>query len=192
MEKSIYFLTMQEFQEPEFAPVSYTHLDVYKRQGVLTIGFGEGHDPAALIAISDANGKGTYFSAADETMLDQAFAAVAGKFGNEFVISYKRPEQLIDVNSEQPVVGVMIDDSGSMDSFRDSTMTMFHDFFAALPEGSLTQFSKFGTNVDMMHITTDQKAVLLQSMGERGKTGGGTEIIRLSLIHIFSKRIHRT
>lgn len=146
--------------------------------GVLTIGFGEGHDPAALIAISDANGKGTYFSAADETMLDQAFAAVAGKFGNEFVISYKRPEQLIDVNSEQPVVGVMIDDSGSMDSFRDSTMTMFHDFFAALPEGSLTQFSKFGTNVDMMHITTDQKAVLLQSMGERGKTGGGTEIIR--------------
>ena len=118
------------------------------------------------------------FPASDETMLDQAFAAVAGKFGNEFVITYKRPEILTDVNSEQPVVGVMIDDSGSMDNYRDSVMTMFHEFFSKLPEGSLIQFSKFGTSVDMMHITTDQKAVLMQAMGAKGATGGGTEIIK--------------
>jgi Mg-chelatase subunit ChlD len=145
---------------------------------LLTIGFGEGHDPTAMVAMSNANGKGAYFPASDETTLDQAFAACAGKFGNEFVITYKRPDLLTDVNSEQPVVGVMIDDSGSMGSYRDAVMTMFHDFFTALPQGSLIQFSKFGDVVDMMHITTDQKAVLMQAMGETGETGGGTEIIK--------------
>lgn len=126
---------------------------------VLTIGFGEGHDPQALVAMSTANGKGTYFSANDEAGLDRVFAAVAGKFGNEFVITYKRPESTADIKSEQPVVGVMIDDSGSMSDFRDAVMTMFHDFFSALPDGSLIQFSKFGDGVDMMHMTTDQKPV---------------------------------
>lgn len=145
---------------------------------VLTIGFGEGHDPIALMAISDANKKGAYFPAADEAGLDQAFAAAAGKFGNEFVITYKRPQLLTDFKSEQPVVGVMIDDSGSMSSYRDAVIAMFHDFFSALPPGSLTQFSKFGTTVDMMHITTDQKAVLMQAMGETGQTGGGTEVLK--------------
>ncbi|HQD30887.1 MAG TPA: VWA domain-containing protein [Clostridiales bacterium] len=145
---------------------------------VLTIGFGEGHDPQALIAMSMANGKGAYFSANDEAGLDQAFAAVAGKFGNEFVITYKRPEATADIKSEQPVVGVMIDDSGSMDSYRDGVMTSFHEFFAALPEGSLIQFSKFGDSVDMMHMTTDQKAVLMQAASEAGDTGSGTDVIR--------------
>lgn len=145
---------------------------------VLTIGFGEGHDPQALIAMSMANGKGAYFSANDEAGLDQAFAAVAGKFGNEFVITYKRPEATADIKSEQPVVGVMIDDSGSMDSYRDGVMTSFHEFFAALPEGSLIQFSKFGDSVDMMHMTTDQKAVLMQATSETGNTGSGTDVIR--------------
>ncbi len=145
---------------------------------VLTIGFGEGHDPQALIAMSMANDKGAYFSANDEAGLDQAFAAVAGKFGNEFVITYKRPESTADIKSEQPVVGVMIDDSGSMGSYRDAVMTMFHDFFTALPDGSLIQFSKFGNSIDMMHMTTDQKAVLMQAMAEVGNTGGGTEVIK--------------
>lgn len=145
---------------------------------VLTIGFGEGHDPQALIAMSMANGKGAYFSANDEAGLDQAFAAVAGKFGNEFVITYKRPVSTADIKSEQPVVGVMVDDSGSMGIYRDALMTMFHDFFTALPEGSLIQFSKFGDNIDMMHMTTDQKAVLMQAMAEEGNTGGGTEVIK--------------
>jgi len=67
---------------------------------LLTIGFGDGHDPTAMIAMSNANGKGAYFPASDETTLDQAFAACAGKFGNEFVITYKRPDLLTDVNSE--------------------------------------------------------------------------------------------
>ena len=145
---------------------------------VLTIGFGEGHDPKALIAISMANGKGAYFSANDEAGLDQAFAAVAGKFGNEFVITYKRPESTADIKSEQPVVGVMIDDSGSMSSYRDAVMTMFHDFFTALPNGSLIQFSKFGNIIDMMHMTTDQKPALMQAMAETGNTGGGTEVVK--------------
>ncbi len=145
---------------------------------VLTIGFGEGHDPQALVAMSMANGKGAYFSANDEAGLDQAFAAVAGKFGNEFVITYKRPESTADIKSEQPVVGVMIDDSGSMTKYRDAVMTMFHDFFMALPDGSLIQFSKFGDTIDMMHITTDQKAVLMQAMAETGNTGGGTEVVK--------------
>ncbi len=145
---------------------------------VLTIGFGEGHDPQALIAMSMANDKGAYFSANDEAGLDQAFAAVAGKFGNEFVITYKRPEAAVDIKSEQPVVGVMIDDSGSMGSYRDAVMTMFHDFFTALPDGSLIQFSKFGNSIDMMHMTTDQKAVLMQAMAETGNTGGGTEVVK--------------
>lgn len=109
--------------------------------------------------MSTANGKGTYFSANDEAGLDRVFAAVAGKFGNEFVITYKRPESTADIKSEQPVVGVMIDDSGSMSDFRDAVMTMFHDFFSVLPDGSLIQFSKFGDGVDMMHMTTDQKPV---------------------------------
>ncbi len=145
---------------------------------LLTIGFGDGHDPTAMIAMSNANGKGAYFPASDETTLDQAFAACAGKFGNEFVITYKRPDLLTDVNSEQPVVGVMIDDSGSMGSYRDAVINMFHGFFSALPQGSLIQFSKFGDVVDMMHITTDQKAALMQAMGETGETRGGTEVIK--------------
>jgi hypothetical protein len=118
-----------------------------------------------MIAMSNAKRKRSLISPYPmRQTLDQAFAACAGKFGNEFVITYKRPDLLTDVNSEQPVVGVMIDDSGSMGSYRDAVINMFHGFFSALPQGSLIQFSKFGDVVDMMHIATDQKAALMQAM----------------------------
>lgn len=144
---------------------------------VLTIGFGEGQDTSALKAMSAASENGALYSAKDSQSLDQVFASVAGKFGNQFVITYNRPTQSIDINGEKPVVNIMMDDSGSMSNYRDSLMNMFHHFLTALPKDSLIQFSKFGSNVDMMHMTTDETASLMQAMGEAGNTGGGTEII---------------
>lgn len=160
---------------------------------VLTIGFGASHDPQALVDMSNASKNGAYYAALDPAALDQAFAAVSGKFGNQFVITYVRPMAVQDKDSDVPVVSFMIDRSGSMDmdpaesnedvDYRiDIVKNLFHDFIMGLPAGTLMQLGSFRTppmspsNIIYDQITTDQKAPVLQGLGQF-TAGGGTPIV---------------
>lgn len=160
---------------------------------VLSIGFGKGHDPRVLVEMSEASKDGDYFAAMDPNALDQAFAAVSGKFGNQFTITYERPVAVKDRDSDVPVVSFMIDRSGSMDmdpskskedvGYRiDIVKKLFHDFVLKLPTGTLMQLGSFripATNPDNIHydqITTDQKAPVLQGIGQF-YADGGTPIV---------------
>lgn len=155
---------------------------------VLTIGFGKGHDPSTLMAMSGASVGGGYFVAADKNGLDSAFAAVAGKFGNQFTATYRRPTIPTDQSGNVPVVSMIIDRSGSMDmepepglnvGWRiDRVKAIFHDFIHKLPPGTLMQLGSFaapmgGDYPRLDQITTDQKANILQALGSL-RAGGGT------------------
>lgn len=161
---------------------------------VLTIGFGAGHDPKALIQMSEASKNGAYFMAADQTQLNSAFASVASKFGNSFVLTYERPTIVKDTNSDVPVVSIVMDISGSMDldpedypgedvDYRMEKMrAIFHKFVTGLPEQTLLQYSTFHTQYmgpalnEMKQITTKDKASVLYSIANQW-ADGGTPII---------------
>ena len=121
-----------------------------KTSGVtmLTIGFGAGHDPKALKAMSSASANGAYFVAADQNSLDSAFSAVSAKFGNQFFVTYERPTAVVDQDSDVPVVSIMQDTSGSMNmdpasskedvGYRlDRIKNILHNFVLKLPAGTL-------------------------------------------------------
>lgn len=159
---------------------------------VLTIGFGEGHDPKALLEMSEASPNGAYFVAANKDSLDSAFAAVSAKFGNQFTVVYERPVAVVDQKSDIPVVSVMMDISGSMnmapgtgstsdadvDYRLDRVKGLFHDFILNLPANTLMQFSTFNTppmnppNSHYRQMTTDQKAPVLRAVGSVQANGG--------------------
>ncbi|MBP5468300.1 MAG: VWA domain-containing protein, partial [Candidatus Riflebacteria bacterium] len=73
---------------------------------LLAIGFGKGHDPKTLKAMSEVTPNGMYVAAADKKGLPAAFAAVSSKFGNQFKISYDRPYTSIDAKSDVPVIAM--------------------------------------------------------------------------------------
>ncbi len=155
---------------------------------VLTIGFGSGHDPSTLVAMSAASSNGGYFAAADQAALKGAFASVAGKFGNQFAVTYQRPVIPADTTSSVPVVSFMIDTSGSMDmepsesgdtGWRmDRMKAIFHDFILKIPSGTLMQLGSFATPEiggippGYQQITTDQKGPVLQALGYLYGSGG--------------------
>ena len=149
---------------------------------VLTIGFGEGHDPGVLIEMSAASKGGQYFSAADETQLEAAFGAVARKFGNQYSLSYKRPTQTRDYDSDVPVISFMIDCSGSMDlppGSRGSedvdyriyrVKLLLRKYIEDLPDGVLMQMGNFrggglvAETIGMRQMTTTDKAKIFASI----------------------------
>ena len=149
---------------------------------VLTIGFGEGHDPGVLIEMSAASNAGQYYSAADETQLEAAFGAVARKFGNQYTLSYKRPTQSRDYDSDVPVISFMIDCSGSMDlppgsrgnedvDFRIYRVKMMlRQYIEDLPDGVLMQMGNFrggglvAETIGMRQMTTTDKAKIFASI----------------------------
>jgi hypothetical protein len=143
--------------------------------------------------MSGASKDGAYYAAMDPSALDLAFAAVSGKFGNQFTITYERPTAVKDRDSDIPVVSFMIDRSGSMDmdpaeskedvDYRiDIVKDLFHDFILKLPKGTLMQLGSFripSTQPDHIYydqITTDQKAPILQGLGQF-EANGGTPIV---------------
>lgn len=173
---------------------------------VLTIGFGKDHDPRVLMDISNASKDGAYFAALDPAALDQAFAAVSGKFGNQFTITYDRPMAVKDRDSDIPVVSFMIDRSGSMDmdpdqskedvGYRiDTVKGLFHDFVMKLPEGTLMQLGSFcipATQADHIfydQITTDQKAPILQGLGQFVADGGTPIVSSLTTAYSYLSTI---
>ncbi len=169
---------------------------------VLTIGFGEGHDPRVLVEMSNASRNGAYFAAMEREALDQAFAAVSGKFGNQFTITYERPTAIKDSDSDIPVVSFMIDRSGSMDmdpaeseedvGYRmDIVKNMLHDFVMKLPEGTLMQLGSFHTpsmqpeHIYYDQITTDRKAPVLQGIGQFDAEGGTPVVEALTTAYSY-------
>jgi len=156
-------------------------IDKISKSGVtvLTIGFGEGHDPATLIAMGEASstGNGAYFAAADETALDSAFAAVAGKFGNQFTLTYNRPTVSVDVESSVPAASVMLDISGSMAPYLNNIRALLHDFVLEMPKDTLMQFAAFSDGADYLHASSYDRAALLQAVGMSQRAqGGGTDV----------------
>lgn len=161
---------------------------------VLTIGFGAGHDPKALIQMSEASKNGAYFMAADQSQLSSAFASVASKFGNSFVLTYDRPTIVVDTDSDIPVVSIVMDISGSMDmppeddpeqdiDYRMEKMrVIFHNFVKDLPEQTLLQYSTFHTYImgpnlnEIKQITTKEKSSVLYAIANQ-KAYGGTPIL---------------
>ncbi len=168
---------------------------------VLTIGFGSGHDPKALMEISDASVNGAYFMASDKTQLDSAFSQVASQFGNQFVITYTRPVVSVDEAGDVPVIEIMMDVSGSMHidpedpdfegdvDFRiDKIRKLFHDFVMETDDNSLIQFATFTNDQGdpllwTRQITTNRKAEVLNALFETYAWGGTpiTEALNVSL-----------
>ncbi len=157
---------------------------------VLSIGFGAGHDPRILVEMSEASLNGAYFAAIQPEALDSAFAAVSGRFGNQFTITYDRPTALKDKSGDVPVISFMIDRSGSMDmdpsesendvDYRiDKIKKLFHDYVLALPAGTLMQLGSFRLppggapeEINYNQITTDSKAQILSGLGSFFADGG--------------------
>ncbi|MCQ2427241.1 MAG: VWA domain-containing protein [Clostridia bacterium] len=160
---------------------------------VLTIGFGSGFNPYILDEMARLSVGGGYFVAADASELEAAFSGVASKFGNQFIITYERPLVTVNLNSDVPVVSMMMDMSGSMDldpkdypgedvDFRiDKIKSVFHSFVSKLPDKTLTQYSSFTTaagwyDIRIGEVTTVNKSDIFAAMGQ-SVAGGGTPII---------------
>ncbi len=168
---------------------------------VLTIGFGAGHDPKALMEISNASVNGAYFMASDQSQLDSAFSQVASRFGNQFVITYTRPVVSVDEAGDVPVIEIMMDVSGSMhmdpveyeylgdvDYRIDKVRKIFHDFVLNADDNSLIQLATFtndqGTpEMWTRQITTNRKSEVLNALFETCAWGGTpiTEALNVSL-----------
>ena len=165
---------------------------------VLTMGFGPGHNAQYMQEMAQASVGGQYYAAADENALNSAFAAVSSKFGNQFTVTYERPEVAVDKASDVPVISMMMDVSGSMnmlpeeedadvDIRMDRVRGIFHNFVNKLPEGSLMQFASFtshmgGLDVNTRQLLTDSKADVFRALGQLSAGGGTpiTEALRIS------------
>ena len=180
-----------------------TELDI----PIFTIGFGEKPDERAMREFSLASG-GQYYSAKDNKALPDVFAAISGKFGNSFVMTYNRPKEA--GVSETPIVTFVMDASGSMDTdpeeegcgFRmERTKALFHDFILKLPDQALMQMISFqtyplgGSRIIQQQVTTADKAKVLQGLGALEPFGGTPtlEAVRMAFEHLravpSSKRV---
>lgn len=148
---------------------------------VLTIGFGEGHDGTTLKEIGEA-GHGHYFSADDQEALTSVFTAINEKINSTYTATYERPSE--SAPSDVPVVNIVVDISGSMDSdwneetgFRMEKMkNLFHEFVEGLPEGTQMQLMAFNTESYIKQIMTSDKLKIYSALGEL-EAGGGTDIL---------------
>lgn len=169
---------------------------------VLGMGFGSGHDATTLKMISESSEGGQYYFVADVNALDDAFAAVQSKFGNQFRVTYSRPVVAEDVNSEVPVVSIMMDVSGSMnllptDSKNDVDIRMerirsiFHDFVLNLPDNTLCQFAAFtDEEVRTRQIMTQNKASILKGLAKEVAYGGTPIQIALDNAYASLKNVN--
>ncbi|MEN6313075.1 MAG: VWA domain-containing protein [Clostridiaceae bacterium] len=162
-------------------------IETVKEAGIplYTIGFGDKADKQALKDFSAASG-GEYYSAKDNKALESVFEAIGSKFGNSFIMKYKRPTET--ALSDTPVVTFIMDASGSMDTdpaeddgcgFRiDKTKALFHDFVLKLPDQCLLQMMSFqtatlgGPILEQRQITTNEKVKILQAIGDMNASGG--------------------
>lgn len=162
-------------------------IEAVKEAGIplYTIGFGDKADKQVLKDFSAASG-GEYYSAKDNKALEGVFEAIGSKFGNSFIMKYKRPTEA--ALSDTPVVTFIMDASGSMDTdpaedegcgFRiDKTKALFHDFVLKLPEQCLLQMLSFQSGalgnpmLEQRQITTNEKVKILQAIGDMAASGG--------------------
>lgn len=178
-------------------------IDYIKEAGIplYTIGFREGADKQALKDFAAASG-GEYYDAKDNKALDKVFEAIGSKFGNSFVMKYKRPTE--SALSDKPVISLILDASESMDTdpaeeegcgFRmDKTKALFHDFIMNLPEQSLFQITSFQTGVlggniiKQQQVTTDDKVKMLNGLGALEAVGGTPilDAIRTGYLNLIS------
>ncbi|MFP4016971.1 MAG: vWA domain-containing protein, partial [Halanaerobiales bacterium] len=147
-----------------------------------TIGFGPGHDNSILTTMADISG-GIYYPADDQTALSEVFNAIKESISQSYQISYNRPE--IANLSDNPVISIMIDVSGSMNrdpeeegcGYRiEKVKNLLRNFILNLPDKSLAQLQSFNDDIYINQILTDNKAELLQALGELN-ANGGTDIL---------------
>lgn len=148
---------------------------------VYAIGFGPNHDNKTLLEMAGISG-GMYYPAQDKTALDNVFYAINNKLGSIFKATYERPEEAAP--ADVPVISLVIDTSGSMDydpaeegcGYRiDKVKNLYHDFINRIPEDSQIQLIRFSEDVSVEQLPTNNKAELLQALGELS-AGMGTDI----------------
>lgn len=155
---------------------------IYKSNiSVYAIGFGPNHDNKTLLEMAGISG-GMYYPAQDKTALENVFNAINNKLGSIFKATYERPKEASP--ADVPVISLVIDTSGSMDydpaeegcGYRlDKVKNLYHDFISRIPENSQVQLIRFSEDVTVEQLPTNNKAELLQALGELS-AGMGTDI----------------
>ncbi|MCK5163659.1 MAG: VWA domain-containing protein, partial [Desulfobacula sp.] len=140
---------------------------------VFTIGFGAKSDVNTLSRIADMSG-GEYYVALDEEKLTQVFEQINSNLGSQFRIEYERPKSA--GASNRPVISIMVDNSGSMDSWPDActgcdkrmekTRQLLRKFIEDLPDDFLIQVSSFSGDVIVEQVLTAQKEAALRGIAQ--------------------------
>lgn len=154
-------------QEEVLAAVSQSGIPVF------TIGFGAKSDVNTLSRIADMSG-GEYYVALDQEKLGQVFAQINSNLGSQFRVEYERPKSA--GASNRPVMSIMVDNSGSMDSWPDEcsgcdkrmekTRQVLRKFIEELPDDFLIQVSTFSGDVVVEQVLTDQKQAALRGIAQ--------------------------
>lgn len=188
---------------------------------VFTIGFGKRLNADETLAAVDgapdigcltefaAISDGQYYPARDPEALRSVFAAIGSRLGNHFVITYRRPTE--NRAGDTPVVSLVIDNSGSMNSdpkkpnardgdFRmEKTRRMVREFTDRLPAGAVMQFTTFQgggakrIEVNRRQVATTDRVRLLKALGEM-VADDGTPIVKAltaafeNLVPVSSRR----
>ncbi len=128
-----------------------------------TIGFGKNPDKETLSRIATL-GKGQYYYAKDPKILKSVFESIKNNLGHQWRITYKRPKETLD--SDVPIIAMMIDNSGSMEKKMEKTREILAGFIESLPEDYLVQLFIFSDDVEVKQVLTNDKLALLQGISE--------------------------
>ena len=149
---------------------------------IFTIGYGKKPDVDTLSRVATLTG-GAYYSAKDKSSLDKVFGSIKENLGRQYLVDYKRPMKA--VNSDVPVLSIVVDNSGSMDhtpetegcDYRiEKVRQILNGFVRKLPDGQLMQLLTFSSDTRGAQMLTDNKSEMLRAISMM-KGDGGTKII---------------
>lgn len=144
-------------QKQVFAEVKKHNIPIF------TIGFGKKPDTSTLSRLASLSG-GAYYSASNTKALAEVFARIQSNLGHQWKICYKRPKQ--GILSTKPVLALVVDNSGSMETRLEKVRQILHDFIQKLPNNFLVQLFIFSNNVEVKQVLTDNKLALLRAISE--------------------------
>ena len=138
---------------------------------VFTIGFGNKSDVDTLSRVAEMSG-GAYYTAGKKEELENVFDRINRNLGSQFRITYRRPET--DAAGNRPVMSIMVDNSGSMDSYPDEctgcdkrlekTRQILRRFIEDLPDDFLIQVASFSGEVKIQQVLTAEKRAALRAV----------------------------
>ncbi len=144
-----------------------------KQIPVFTIGFGQNPDTSTLTRLAALTG-GAYYPASDVTALEKVFASIQQNLGNQWRAYYQRPSQI--PFSNEPVLSIVVDNSGSMENRLEKVRNILADFVAKLPPQFLIQLVIFSDDVTVKQVFTRDKLSIYRALAEMEPLSG-TEIL---------------